>query len=256
MFKNKNDKPLGEVVYGLHPIIELLKAKKRKLVALYTCKPEPKGFKAIEQLLPNHVSVTYLQRDALAKFAGTTDHQSVVALATPFVYRKKFFEPKQHKALLMLDSIQDVRNLGAMLRSAYCTGVTGVIITQKHSASISAAALKASAGLAEHLDIYLAPSAQSAVLQLKQAGYHLYITSFKGESALKAAYKDPLCIVIGGEGTGVTPSIMKEGTQVTIPQHTSEISYNASVAAGIMLFIVSQRHSPGRSNASIEPGNL
>lgn len=242
MSKNKNDKQLGEVVYGLHSIIELLKAKKRKLITLYTTKPEPKGFKGIQQLLPDHASIAHVQRETLTKIAGTTEHQSVVAFAAPFVYRKKFFDPKQHKALLMLDGIQDVRNLGAMLRSAYCTGVTGVIITQKHSASLSAAALKASAGLAEHLDVYLAPSAQAAVLQLKQAGYNLYITAFKGENALEVTYKDPLCIVIGSEGTGVTSAIMHEGTQVTIPQHVTDISYNASVAAGIMLFIISQRH--------------
>lgn len=248
MSKNKNDKQMGEVVYGLHPIIELLKAKKRKLITLYTTKPEPKGFKSIEQLLPDHVSVAHVQRETLAKIAGTTEHQSVVALAAPFVYRKKFFDPKQHKALLMLDGIQDVRNLGAMLRSAYCTGVTGVIITQKNSAPLTAPAIKASAGLAEHLDVYLAPSAQAAVLQLKQAGYNLYITSFKGENALSVTYKDPLCVVIGSEGTGVTPAIMQEGTQVTIPQHVTDISYNASVAAGIMLFVISQRYSSGRSN--------
>lgn len=244
MTKIKKDKPLGELVYGVHPIIELLKAKKRKLLALYTTKPEPKGFKSIEQLMPRYpVSISHQQREALAKLAGTTDHQSVVALASPFVYRKKFFDPKTQPVLLMLDGIQDVRNLGAILRSAYCTGINGVIITQKHSAPIAAATLKASAGLAEHLDIYLVPSAQVAVQQLKEAGYHIYITAFKGENAIKVKYQDPLCLVIGGEETGVSSSIMREGTQVTIPQRAQDISYNASVAAGIMLFIVSQRDS-------------
>lgn len=236
-------KPLGELLYGMHPIIELLKAKKRKIAVLYTCKPEPKGFKALAQLLPQSVSISYIQREALTKLVGNTEHQSVVALASPFVYRKKFFDPKKQPILVMLDGIQDVRNVGAILRSAYCTGVTGVIITQKHSAPIGATALKASAGLAEHLDIYLAPSAQAAVLQLKQAGYNIYITSFKGENALKVNYKEPLCVIIGSEGTGVTPAIMREGVEVTIPQHVSDISYNASVAAGIMLFIISQRNN-------------
>jgi 23S rRNA (guanosine2251-2'-O)-methyltransferase len=244
MTKIKKDRPSGELVYGVHPIIELLKAKKRKLLALYTTKPEPKGFALIEKLMPRYpVSISHQQRDALAKMAGTTDHQSIVALASPFVYRKKFFEPKAHPVLLMLDGIQDVRNLGAILRSAYCTGVNGVIITQKHSAPIAAATLKASAGLAEHLDIYLAPSGQAAVLQLKEAGYHLYITAFNGSNALKVKYQEPLCVIIGSEETGVSPSIIREGTQITIPQRSTDISYNASVAAGIMLFIVSQREN-------------
>ena len=71
--------------------------------------------------------------------------------------------------------------------------------------------------------------------------YNVYITNFKGENATKVAYKDPLCLVIGSEGTGVSPAIFKFGTQVTIPQRSQDISYNASVAAGIMLFLVSQR---------------
>lgn len=241
MTKHGSSKPTGEIIFALHPIIELLKAKKRKISVLYTCRPEPKGLSSIKQLLPEHVNISYVSKEYLNQLAGTTDHQSVVAVAAPFIYRKKFFDPQHQPTLLMLDGIQDIRNLGAILRSAYCTGITGVIITQKHSAPINAAALKASAGLAEHLDIYIAPSAQAAALELKRAGYHLYITSFKGENALKVAYKDPLCVVIGSEGLGVTPAIMQEGTQVTIPQQAKDISYNASVAAGIMLFIISQR---------------
>ncbi len=243
MVKNTKSKPSGELIYGIHPIAELLKAKKRKLLALYTTRPEPKGFKTLEQLMPRYpLKVNYVSREALNNMSGTTDHQSVVGLAAPFVYRKKFFNPKKQPFLLFLDGIQDVRNLGAILRSAYCTGVNGVIITQKKSAPLAAATLKASAGLAEHLDIYLAPSAQAAILQLKQAGYTPYITTFKGENAVTVSYQEPLCVVIGSEGTGVTSSIIKEGIQVTIPQRTKDISYNASVAAGIMLFIVSQRH--------------
>lgn len=188
------------------------------------------------------VQLNYVSREQLNKMSGTTDHQSVVALAAPSVYRKKFFDPKKQPFLLMLDGIQDVRNLGAILRSAYCTGVDGVILTQRKSAPLAAAALKASAGLAEHLDIYLASSAQAGILQLKQAGYTPYITTFKGENAVTVSYSEPLCVVIGSEGTGVTPAIIKEGVQVTIPQRSKDISYNASVAAGIMLFLVSQRH--------------
>lgn len=239
--KNKPAAATGEIVYGIHPVLELLKAKKRKINNIYTCKPEPKGFAAIKQLLPEHVHISYVSKEHLNKLAHTPDHQSVVAIATPFTYRKKFFDPLRQRELLMLDGIQDIRNLGAILRSAYCTGITGIIITQKHAAPINAAALKASAGLAEHLDIYLAPSAQAAAIELKKAGYLLYITSFKGENALKVTYKDPLCVVIGSEGLGVTPAIMQQGTQITIPQHAPDISYNASVAAGIMLFIISQR---------------
>lgn len=244
MQNTRNKKPndiRGEVVYGVHPIVELLKAKKRKLLALYTTKPVPQAFAQIEALMPKYpVQIQYVSRDALTRMAGTADNQSVVALAAPFVYRTTFFEREKAPFLLMLDGIQDVRNLGAILRSAYCVGVDGVIITQRKSAPLQAAALKASAGLAEHLPIYVAPSSVAAAQLLKDAGYSMYITNFKGENAAKISYTHPLCLVIGSEGTGVSPALFKFGTQVTIPQRSQDISYNASVAAGIMLFLVSQ----------------
>ncbi len=240
--KQKKAKSIsGELIYGVHPIVELLKAKKRKLFILYTTQPTPKAFGQIEALLPKYpVDIKYVSRDKLTQLAGTSDHQSVVGVAAPFVYRKAPFDPQKQSFLLMLDGIQDVRNLGAILRSAYCTGVDGVIITHKGSAPLQAAAIKSSAGLAEHLHIQIVPSVQTIAKHLKDAGYHLYITNFKGENAAKITYEKPLCLVIGSEGKGVSPSIFKYGTQVTIPQRSKDISYNASVAAGIMLFLASQ----------------
>jgi 23S rRNA (guanosine2251-2'-O)-methyltransferase len=231
-----------QIVYGVHPIIELLKAKARKIFHLYTTDPAPKAFAQIKALLPTSypVTISYVGKPKLTEIAGTTDHQSVVAIAAPFVYRKQFFNPEKAPFLLMLDGIQDVRNLGAILRSAYCTGVDGVIVTQRHGAPMNGATFKASAGLAEHIPIYQAPSILQAAQKLKEEGYHLYITNFKGENAARIRYERPLCLVIGSEDTGVSSSIFKYGTQVTIPQRSNDISFNASVAAGIMLFLASQ----------------
>lgn len=231
----------NELIYGLHPIQELLKAKKRRLVILYTTKPEPKGFKQIKDELPAGIQIQYISRDGLSKLAGTTDHQGVVAYAKPLVVRKKFFESSKQPFLLMLDGIQDVRNLGAIIRSAYCTGVDGIIITKKNTAPLTAAAIKASAGLVEHIDIYFAASPAAAVQELKQAGYGIYLAVINGKDATKISYKKPLCVVIGSEGIGISKEILKDGVQVTLPQRTPDISYNASVAAGIMLFLVSQK---------------
>ncbi len=240
MQTKKTVKQDGELVYGINPVIELLKAKKRPLITLYTTKPTPKAWDRIEKLLEGkRVNIQYVMRDALTKIAGTTDHQGVIAWAKPFVYRKKFFEPTKQKHLVLLDGIQDPRNLGAILRSSYCTNFDGVIILQKGAAPLNAAALKASAGLAEHLDIYLTASPATALQELKTAGYHLYVAAFKGENAHKIAYTDPLCIAIGSEGAGISAQLLKAGTQITLPQKQGhDISYNASVAAGILLFLV------------------
>ena len=234
----------SELIFGVHPIIELLRAKKRKIITLYTTKPEPSAFKIISKLLPKRpINIQYVKRDVLNKLAGTNDHQSFIAIVSPIQLRTKFFQPDKQKFLLMLDGIQDVRNLGAILRSAYCTGVDGIIITKKNSAPLNASVFKASAGLAEHLEIYLANSAKQAAIELKNAGYKLYLTLIKGNNATKIKYQQPLCLVIGNEATGISKDILNLGEHVTLPQIEADISYNASVASGIFLFLIATQNN-------------
>jgi 23S rRNA (guanosine2251-2'-O)-methyltransferase len=232
-----------EIVFGIHPIIELLKAKRRKIYTIYTTKPEPKAWRDIQKLLPKYVNVEYVSKEKLNKISDSVDHQGIVALASPFIIRKKFFDPVREKFLVMLDSIQDPRNLGAILRSAYCTGAQGVIVTEKKSTFLTPTAIKASAGLAEHLEIYFAPNAKAAVDELKKAGYAIYISTLENsKSALEVDFKLPCCIVIGNEGEGVSQNILRSGQNIKLPQITADISYNASVAAGILLFLVATRN--------------
>lgn len=241
--KKKNKQVAGELIYGIHPIVECLKAKRRKLISLYTTKPHPKAFAQIERFMPRYkVPIQYVSRDVLHKMAGSTDHQGVVAWVHSFPFRKKAFDPERQRFLVMLDGIQDPRNVGAIIRSAYCAGAQGVVLCKKGGSPLSAAALKASAGLAEHMEIFLASSPQAAVQFLGDAGYCLYMAVFKGESAIQVAYHEPLCLVIGNEAVGVTKGIVKYGTPITLPQRSADISYNASVAAGILLFYVGTKN--------------
>lgn len=239
----KTKQTVGELLYGMHPIIEMLRAKQRKLISIYTTKPEPKGYADIEKLMPKYpVQIQYVARDVLTRMVGSNDHQGVVAWVQPLGFRKKMFESEKYPFLIMLDGIQDPRNMGAIIRSAYCAGASGVVITKKGSAPLNAPAFKASAGLAERIEIYESASAASAAQELKQAGYHLYLATFDGESALNCSFEKPSCIVIGGEGIGISKEILKSGTHVTLPQRAKDISYNASVAAGILLFLAGTKH--------------
>jgi 23S rRNA (guanosine2251-2'-O)-methyltransferase len=233
----KTEQTPTDLIYGIHPIVELLKAKKRKLRIIYTTKPTPKAWQQIEVLLPKGMQIQYVDRDVLTKIAGSTDHQGVVAYASPMHFRSKFFDPQKERFLLMLDGIQDPRNLGAILRSAYCTNCDGVILIKRGGVSLTPAALKASAGLAEYLDIFVAPSIMAVIPFLKKAGYHLYLAVLQnGENALNVEYQAPMCLAIGSEGTGITQEVRKDGALITLPQRRGDISYNASVAAGILLF--------------------
>lgn len=226
-----------ELVFGVHAILELLRAKKRKLYSIYTTKPTPKAWEKIQELLPKYTLVQYVDKKVLNKMADTEDHQSIIGLASPFVTRNKPFDATKNKFLVLLDGIQDTKNLGAIIRSAYCTNLDGVIVSQKNSAPISAAAIKSSAGLAEHMEILVAPSVSQAVQKLKESGYHIYLATVDNSKPVNTIeYQFPLCIVIGNEATGISKSILNSGEHVSLPQRRDDISYNASVAAGIIMF--------------------
>ena len=241
MVKNKRQPSAPvNIVYGVHPVVELLKAKRRKVLAFYILNPEPKIWKQIQDKIPKYkVTIHEMGREMLERTTGTTDHQGIAALVEPFPLRKKFFDKEKSPFLLLLDGIQDVRNLGAIVRSAYCTGVDGIIVCRKNGAPLSGSAIKASAGLIEHMQIYEATSVGAALSELKHAGYNIYVTALGGKTdATKMEYKKPLCVIIGSEGKGVSPESKKAGTVITLPQQTADISYNASVAAGIVLFMI------------------
>lgn len=231
-----------DIIFGIHPVLELLRAKKRKLVALYTTQPVPKQWHAIQALLPSYpVEIKHVTREALARLAGTTDHQGVVAYAQPFAFHGKPFDAKKYPSLIVLDGIQDPRNLGAIIRSASCTSTSGVLITAKNSAPLNAIALKSSAGLAEHMPIRIVPSAEIAAQELKDAGYVVFGGLFGGADARTIAVQKPYALVIGSEGTGISTPLKKISTAITLPQRAPDISYNASVAAGILLFLFSSQ---------------
>lgn len=237
-------KQVGELIYGVNPLIEILKAKRRKVFTIYTTKPVPEAWKRIEPLLPKYpVQLQYVKREVLHRMVDTTDHQGIVALVQSYGFRTKMFDIHKQPLLIMLDGIQDPRNVGAIIRSAYCTGFNGIILCKKDSAPLNATAIKASAGLSEHIEIYQSPSALAAVQELKKAGYQLYLATFDGDNALDVPFKSPLCLVIGSEAVGLSKNILSAGLHVTLPQRSSDISYNASVAAGILLFLASSKNN-------------
>lgn len=240
--QNKQKQHKMDLIYGAHSIIEFLKAKKRKLYSIYTTKPFPKAYKRVEKYLPKRIAnIQYVSRSVLDRMAGSSDHMGIIALVAPMQYSSKIFDIDKKQFILLLDSVKDVRNLGAILRSAYCTGVQGIVLCKKAGALVTAAAHKASAGLAEHLDIYVAPSIEYATKELNRAGYNLYMAVLEnGKDATTISYKKPTCLVIGSEERGISKNVQKDGTLITLPQRYADISYNASVAAGILLFLLGQ----------------
>ena len=233
-----------EIVWGYHSVCEVLRAKKRKILKVYTLKQSPKSWLKIkEEFSGSKFDIQYASKDTLTRIAGSDDHMGLVATVMPFRYKKTAFNPEEHPFILLLDAIQDVRNLGAILRTAYCVGKVGVVLLRKNSASLTAAAIKASAGLAEHLDIYIASSLNAVCSQLKKSGYNFYITVVNGGTDVsKIELKRPTCLVFGNEESGINSKVWSKEKKIRLPQVDEKASYNVSVAAGIFLFLANHQN--------------
>jgi len=230
-----------DVIYGIHPVRELLKARRRRVFSLYVAKPTPSPVQDLIRQATQDAKIVYVDRRKLDLLAQSSDHQGIVAQAAPFAYTRKFFAPDEHPLILLLDSIHDVRNLGALLRSAYCTNISGVVLGEKGTSDLSAAAYKASAGLAEYMHIFKAPSAIAGAQMAQKNGYTIYSGAFGGVPLDEVSFASPACIVIGNEGAGVQRKIIELGHKVTIPQVRADVSYNASVAGALMMFYAARR---------------
>jgi len=234
---SKKEKQL-DVIFGVHSIIEAIKANRRKILTIYTTKEKPKSWLSISKIIPKYTKIVNTDKLTLNKLAGSLEHQSIVALVSQFPFKKEIFKAQKHKFIILLDNIQDPRNLGAILRSAYCIGIDGIIISNKESSPLNGTAIKASAGLAEHLLVYINNSAELTLKELKNDGYNIYLGTISGDNLMNIDFNYPICLVIGNEAIGINKKLLKYGKEVKIPQKNYDISYNASVAASILMFTI------------------
>lgn len=198
------------------------------------------------------ITVTECDRRKLdAMSAANGAHQGVVAVAAAREYcavediLALAQERGEDPLVVVCDGLEDPRNLGAVIRTAECAGAHGVIIPRHHSAGVTAAADKASAGAAEHMLIARVANLTGALQELKKAGLWVYGAEADGGSALwHTDMKGPVCLVIGSEGQGLSRLVRENCDFVmTIPMAGRVNSLNASVAAALLLYeVVRQRH--------------
>lgn len=173
----------------------------------------------------------------------TANHQGVVAYAAGVTYCEvadilaAAKEKGEAPFVIVLDGVEDPHNLGSIIRSADCAGAHGVIIGKRRSASVTAAAVKASAGATEYVKIARVVNISAALTELKAAGLWIAGADMDGESMRSAAMKGPLAIVIGNEGEGLS-KLVRDNCDflVSIPMHGHIDSLNAGVAAAILMF--------------------
>ena len=173
----------------------------------------------------------------------TANHQGVVAYAAGVTYCEiadilaVAKERGEDPFVIVLDEIEDPHNLGSIIRSADCAGAHGVIIGKRRSASVTAAAVKASAGATEYVKIARVVNINTALQQLKTAGLWVAGADMQGENMRRRNMKGPLALVIGNEGEGLS-KLVRDNCDflVSIPMQGHIDSLNAGVAAAILMF--------------------
>lgn len=232
------------VIYGRNAVLEALKAG-RPIEKLYVDRPPYTGSlgSIVNQAKKARILVTECDREKLSEMAGGGNHQGVVAACSAVDYvevddiLKKAEEKGEAPFLLICESIQDPHNLGAIIRTAECAGVHGVVISRHHAVGLSDAVAKTAAGALEYIPIAKVSSVAKLVEELKDKGIWTACADMDGQDVYKTNLKGPLALVIGGEHEGIT-RLVKERCDfvVSLPMKGNVTSLNASVAAGILMY--------------------
>ncbi len=239
---------MSRIVYGINPVLELLRAGRERVDELTLAKGrKPNRLKDILALArAGGARIRYRPKEELTRLAGTKAHQGVVARVGRFAYRSldDLLDMPGVELVVILDGIQDPRNLGAIARTALAAGAGAIIIPKDRAAGVTPVAVKASAGALEHLPVVRTTNLNQAAVKLKEAGYWLLGT---GPSAPDSLYDltdppRPLAVVFGAEGRGVGRALMEKcDFAVNLPLAGGVDSLNASAAAAAVLFELRRR---------------
>jgi 23S rRNA (guanosine2251-2'-O)-methyltransferase len=190
------------------------------------------------------IPVKETDKERFAELADDTQAQGIIAIIDSYRYVEieEIFAIAQKKNespfILVLDEIEDPHNLGALIRSAECAGVHGVIIPLHNAASVNSTVVKTSAGATAHLPIARVTNIAQTLDELKKAGVWIVGTEMKNDKLYyDHDYRGSLAIVIGNEGKGIR-RLVKEKCDflVNIPMHGKIESLNASVAGALVMF--------------------
>lgn len=200
----------------------------------------------IDECRRTGIPVRFEPRSAVQRLAGTSAHQNVVALgaASPFrTLDSVLGKAGEHCTVVVLDSVQDPNNLGAIIRTADGAGAAAVVIPERRSASLTEATAKAAAGALESVPIVRVKNLGRALEKLKESGFWLYGFDAGADADYDAVeYASRSALVIGGESRGLRAKVAERcDFLVRIPLAGSVPSLNVSVATGVALFEVNRQ---------------
>ena len=192
----------------------------------------------------NNISFSYVPKEKLDRLSKNNNHQGAVAQISPIkfydleVLLETINKKEKTPLLLILDQLSDVRNFGAIIRTAECTGVDAIIIQKNGSAPVNAETIKTSAGAAFKIPICKVDHIKDAVYHLQSSGIKVIAATEKADDLLyDISFKDPCAIIMGSEGRGINPSVLKAvDAKAKLPILGKIESLNVSVACGAFLY--------------------
>lgn len=229
------------LLWGINAVAEALSSNPRSLSEILIEKGRAGGRlqEIIDAAREAEVRIRFVELDKMA-LPRDCRHQGVVARQTEAqlmsLSQLLAAEPPR---ILLLDSIQDPRNLGSILRSALAAGFSSVVLTSERSAPLTGTVARTSAGAVAHLQIARVVNLSEALRQLKEQGFWIYgaVAEPEAQSIYQTDFSGKIGIVIGSEGKGIRPLVKKHCDYlVTIPMPGEFNSLNASVAAALVMF--------------------
>ena len=242
--KDNNNEVRSDIISGRNPVSEAIRSG-RPIDKILVARGEKSG--AVVGILAKakdrQIPVKDVDRTKLDYLTGSSNHQGIAAFAAVkdyctvddiFEYAAELDEPP---FIVVLDEIEDPHNLGAIIRTAECAGVHGVIVPKRRSAGLSYVVGKASAGAVEYMRVARVTNIANLLDELKQRGVWVYGADMNGEDYTKTDLSGACAIVIGNEGKGMSRLVRQKcDVIVSLPMKGKINSLNASVAAGILMY--------------------
>lgn len=243
-FNQQSKRESNQMVFGIRAVIEAIRSGK-EIEALYLQRGLGGGLiLELKQLLHEH-SIT-AQQVPVEKLNRITakNHQGVIAFISQITYQKVedlipvIFEQGKTPLILVLDSVTDVRNMGAIARTAECAGVDAIVIPAKGSAQINPDAIKTSAGALYKIPVCRHDNFVQTVKFLQESGLQLVCCTEKTQNSIyDIDYTPPTAIIMGSEESGIRHELIRTAEHLAkIPMFGEIESLNVSVSAGVIIY--------------------
>ena len=253
-FQKGNERKIrlsDDLLWGIHPVYEALEQEAERISEIILVKDRKGGKREeiIEKARAAGIKMNFVTSLRLiGEDASQVRHQGVVAKMSQTSLMAfddlldrfdRLVKKGKNPRIIVLDTLQDPHNIGAIIRSAHASGVDAVLLTRERSAPLGGTAAKSAAGAMSHIDICQVTNLAQSLQALKEVGAWVFgaVKDAEAQSLFTSDLVLPACVVIGSEGSGIRPLVRKQcDVLLSIPMEGQLDSLNSSVAAGVIMF--------------------